>query len=147
MCFFMLGAHEASLDRVTIVSVTGVNVDDAHEAIRRSLVGLPVKWALLIASEAPSQLDPRIEGISIPPMSRQDYSRFMLQDLHRYIETSHALIIQADGFVLNPLRWNPAWLEWDYIGAPWREQLRVGPISSHSRIGSETVGSRCAADD
>jgi hypothetical protein len=135
----MLNPIEASLGEVTIVSVTGIHVDDSHAALQRSLAGLPFRRALLIASEAPSHPDPRIEWIDIPPMSSvNEYSRFMLQDLHRYIETTHALIIQADGFVLNPERWNPAWLEFDYIGAPWGEHLRVGPyiIPLPNRVGN-----------
>lgn len=134
----MLNTLKASLDAVTIVSVTGVHIDDAHAALQRSLTELPFRRALLIASTAPSYPDPRIEWIGIPPMSLNEYSRFILQDLHRHIETTHALIIQADGFVLNPERWNPAWLEFDYIGAPWREQLRVGPyiIPLPNRVGN-----------
>lgn len=33
--------------------------------------------------------------------------------------TSHMLVMQYDGWVLDAERWNPAWLEYDYIGAPW----------------------------
>jgi hypothetical protein len=51
--------------------------------------------------------------------SRADYSRFMLQKLAAEIGTSHALCVQWDGFVLHGANWNPAFLDYDYIGAPW----------------------------
>ncbi len=34
-------------------------------------------------------------------------------------KTSHLMTMHLDGFILNPEQWNPAWLKYDYIGAPW----------------------------
>lgn len=48
-----------------------------------------------------------------------DYSEFVINDLPLRIETSHALMVQTDGFVVNPYAWNNDWLQYDYIGAPW----------------------------
>lgn len=44
------------------------------------------------------------------------------------IQTSHILLIQWDGWVLNEHCWNPDWLDFDYIGAPWdwHPENRVG---------------------
>jgi hypothetical protein len=104
---------------VTLVAVTGVHVDAAQRALQRSMAGLRFRQVKLIASAPPSRPDRRIEQIAIPPMTLADYNRFILYELHRHIDTGHVLIVQADGFVLNPRRWNPAWLSYDYIGAPW----------------------------
>jgi transcriptional accessory protein Tex/SPT6 len=43
------------LDEVTIVAVTGVNVNDAQHALLRSMAGLSFGKSLLIASAPPSQ--------------------------------------------------------------------------------------------
>lgn len=43
----------------------------------------------------------------------------MIKELNKYIETSYVLIIQYDGFILNPDAWTDEFLEYDYIGAPW----------------------------
>lgn len=51
--------------------------------------------------------------------SATEYSEFIINDLPLKIETSHALIVQTDGFVYNDSNWNNDWLEYDYIGAPW----------------------------
>jgi hypothetical protein len=43
----------------------------------------------------------------------------MLGELHRYIATRHALCVQWDGYVLRASGWDHAFLDYDYIGAPW----------------------------
>lgn len=37
-----------------------------------------------------------------------------------YIDTSHVLIIHADGYIQNPSAWDNDWLQYDYIGARWQ---------------------------
>ena len=51
--------------------------------------------------------------------SVQDYSRFMVHDLHRHIDTEFVMVIQWDGFPLNAAAWDARFLDFDYIGAPW----------------------------
>lgn len=56
------------------------------------------------------------------PTFAQGYAgamRWEMQAMHRSFHTSHALFVSTDGFVLNPDRWDPAWLSYDMIGAPW----------------------------
>lgn len=66
--------------------------------------------------------DPRV--VAIPPLgSIQDYNQFMVRDLVHYFNTTHVLVSQWDGFVLDPNCWRPAFLQFDYIGAPWPPEL------------------------
>lgn len=61
--------------------------------------------------------------------SRQAYSKFVLRELHKLIYTKYCLIVQWDGWIINPDAWNPVFLDYDYIGAvwPWHpEGMRVG---------------------
>ncbi len=51
--------------------------------------------------------------------SIEEWNRKIIFDLPKYVDTSHALLIHADGYVINAHLWNPQWLELDYIGAPW----------------------------
>jgi len=51
--------------------------------------------------------------------SRAEYSRFIIKDLYRYLETDFVLIIQYDGFILDGSRWRDEFLEYDYVGARW----------------------------
>jgi hypothetical protein len=45
-----------------------------------------------------------------------------------FVETSHYLHIEWDGWVLNGDLWQDSWLDYDYIGAPWpwHPNFRVG---------------------
>lgn len=36
-----------------------------------------------------------------------------------WTEPTHILTVQYDGWVLDGARWNPEWLQYDYVGAPW----------------------------
>lgn len=50
---------------------------------------------------------------------REGYSAFCIKEMHRYIPTSHALMIHPDGYILNAAAWRQEWLQYDYIGALW----------------------------
>ncbi len=61
-----------------------------------------------------------IEVIKIDPIgSKRQYSRFIIKELYKYFDTSHCLIVQWDGHILNGDSWEPEFLDYDYIGAPW----------------------------
>lgn len=48
-----------------------------------------------------------------------DYNRFNMKILYEYIKTDFVLVVEYDGFILNPDAWEDEFLEYDYIGAPW----------------------------
>lgn len=53
-------------------------------------------------------------------------------EVPKMISCDHVLSIHWDGFIVRPEMWDPAWLEYDYIGAPWpltnipNKEWRVG---------------------
>ncbi len=51
----------------------------------------------------------------MPLNSLVAYSIFMLTKVHQYIDTEHVLIVQRDGWILNPESFKQEWLELDYI--------------------------------
>jgi len=51
--------------------------------------------------------------------SIEAYSKFMIRNLNKYVQTEFVLTIQYDGFILNPQAWTDEFLHYDYIGAPW----------------------------
>lgn len=59
----------------------------------------------------------RVSGTKLD--SIEAYSYFMVKLLDSYIETPHVLVVQYDGFILNPDAWTDEFLEYDYVGAPW----------------------------
>ncbi|MFA6321945.1 MAG: DUF5672 family protein [Candidatus Buchananbacteria bacterium] len=67
--------------------------------------------------------------VAIKPVeSARAYSEFILKQMNDYIDTDFALIVQHDGFILNPEAWDDEYLKYDYVGAPlWVEtELVVG---------------------
>lgn len=63
---------------------------------------------------------PGIEVVVVPDISSiADYSRFMVKELGKRIETDFALVVQYDGYVLSGRRWRAEFHGYDYIGAPW----------------------------
>lgn len=43
----------------------------------------------------------------------------MVKELVKYVDTDFVLCTQWDAYILNPEAWDEAFLEYDYIGAPW----------------------------
>lgn len=62
----------------------------------------------------------------LPLNSLVAYSIFMLTKSHEYIETEKMLVVQRDGFILNPKSWDDSWLKLDYLGGLYMQMDRVG---------------------
>lgn len=78
--------------------------------------------------------------------SSEAYSRFMLERLADHIKTSHCLVVQWDGHVIDAQRWQNEFLEYDYIGASWPQfddghDVGNGGFSLRSRRLMETCQS------
>jgi Protein of unknown function (DUF5672)/SEC-C motif len=108
-----------NIDEVTLLTVTSVDVDLAKNALLISNELCKFDSVKILSPRPPTNLPASIEHIAIPPIDFLGYSKLMVEDLHKYIDTKFCLIIQADGFVINPDLWNTRFLEYDYIGAPW----------------------------
>jgi hypothetical protein len=66
-----------------------------------------------------------VETIILNPPVRDwmEYNHFIVKRLEEYINTDFVLIVQYDGYVVNPEAWQPEFLHYDYIGAPWLEGI------------------------
>jgi hypothetical protein len=47
------------------------------------------------------------------------YNRFILSELAEYIDTDFILLVQWDGYIVEPNLWTNEFLKYDYIGAKW----------------------------
>lgn len=58
----------------------------------------------------------------------KDYSKFMLQELVKYVNSDYCLTIQYDSCIIDGAMWRDYFLDYDYIGAAWPNQFnnRVG---------------------
>jgi glycosyltransferase involved in cell wall biosynthesis len=132
------------LPNVTLVAVSGINSNSAQEAMKLSLLGINYGKAVLISHEPPLHSDERIqfkkckptELMSRDPKNTDDYSRFMAYELANYIDTEFALIVHHNAHVLYPHKWDPGFLGYDYIGAPWPKDAHHTKDGAEVRVGN-----------
>lgn len=109
-----------ALPQVTLCAVSSVNVAATVRALENCLSQVNVATALLFTD---SPVRPDHPGIIVVPINRitssHAYSDFLLTKLVDHVDTSHCLIVQWDGHVLNAARWRADFLAYDYIGASW----------------------------
>jgi tetratricopeptide (TPR) repeat protein len=116
------------LPDVTLCCIDTINHELALRALRRSSDGIRFGRTCFITDR---QIDePGIDTRVIAPLSSRDsYSEFVLRSLLAHIDTRHVLLVQWDGYVINPAAWRPEYLDCDYIGATWfwyDDAMRVG---------------------
>jgi tetratricopeptide (TPR) repeat protein len=116
------------LPDVTLCCIDTVNHALALRALRKSSAQVRFGRTLFISDREVSAQDLEVE--IVPALtSRDDYSRFVLKSLAARIDTSHVLLVQWDGYVINPAAWREDFLGCDYIGAQWfwhDDGMRVG---------------------
>ena len=120
------------LPDVTLCCIDTRNHALAMRALARSRDGVRFARALLLTdalpagTAAPEGIDV-VSGVDIA--SREAYSEFVLKSLLPHVATAYVLLVQWDGYVINPAAWDPAFLACDYIGAKWfwhEDRMRVG---------------------
>jgi len=109
-----------SLPTVTLCAAASVNVEASLAALQTCVSQADFAECLFFTDAV---IPAPLPGIRVVPTSRlssgQAYSEFMLSQLAHYVRTTHCLIVQWDGFVLDAECWDPEFLSFDYIGAPW----------------------------
>lgn len=130
------GRKKRKLHQVTLVAVACTKIDQTILAMQQSMKGLEFADSLLITHE-PISLDQF--GIHVAIIEKLDYkayNEFILYQLRDYINTSHALLVQNDGFVLRPQKWEDDFLKYDYIGAPWTKDEHMTNEGVNVRVGN-----------
>lgn len=108
------------LPQVTLCAVSSVNVAATLQALEASLAQIDVAACKFFTDAPVEPVHPGITIVQIAPIaSSQAYSDFLLTQMVDHIDTSHCLIAQWDGHVLDASRWRPDFLDYDYIGASW----------------------------
>ena len=126
---------------VTIVCVTGVNAIAALKSLIISSLRFKSQQVLFVNVLLPNfklgkyrferPINSKLDSI-------EEYGKYVQFKLWKHIQTDFVLIVQADGWVLNGRRWEEAFMEYDYIGAPWpiSETAYIDPQGVHQRVGN-----------
>lgn len=93
------------LPEITLIALTNRKFKEHKKAIDESCKEINFGGVKIIWDEKCNSID--------------EWNRKIIFDLWKYVDTDYALLIHADGYVINPQLWNPDWLNYDYIGAPW----------------------------
>ena len=100
---------------ITVVAIYGDGRGAiALPAMRKTAAALPGSQQLLITN-VPVATDVPQKFVA-SGLDHHAYSEFVLYGLHHYIDTPYALIVQHDGWALNPDNWQDDWLNFDYVG-------------------------------
>lgn len=94
-----------NLSEVTLIALTNKDFDGHKKAIDESCEEINFGAVKLIWDEKIQSID--------------DWNYKIIYELHNYVQTDYAMLIHADGYVINPQAWRAEFLEYDYIGAPW----------------------------
>lgn len=104
------------LPNVTLIGIDCVDVERLQNALNISSEKIQFGKIKLLTSLTADD----IRKVEIPHIgSKEEYSKFCISELTKYVDTDYVLIVQYDGFVLNPSSWREEFLNYDYIGAPW----------------------------
>lgn len=116
------------LGRISIPDVTLVGVDNftparTIAALWFSMKAVTFPRVVLVCQPNPRLPGSDMHGVDVLPIiegtERVDRERFLVMELGKAFETSHCLHVEWDARVANPSAWDPSWLKYDYIGAPW----------------------------
>lgn len=108
------------LPRITVLAVAGVDYHGHQQAVHQTQGLLPARSISSV--------------IWVPGMTRDDYSYFMAKMLWTCFATEFVLVVQADGYAVNPDKWSDEFLQYDYVGAPFPNgEIGNGGFSLRSR--------------
>ena len=94
--------------------------------------GIEFGAVIHLAGTKPSLSHPG-EWRPVPPADVSQGQRFQALELNKYFSTPFMLHIETDGFPVNFHLWDPAFLDYDYIGAPWQKR---GLETGGNRVGN-----------
>lgn len=112
------------LPDVTLVCVDNRTPALALQALQRCQAQVRFARTLLFtdAATAAGPLPEGVQGLPVSIDSVPAYSHFMLRGLLPHVHTSHLLVVQWDGYLLDAAQWSPEFLAFDYIGALFRDE-------------------------
>ena len=117
------------LPAVTLICADCVDPDRAIHSLEKC-TALCDFGAVKLLTSKPTYYPHRVECRHLGSIN--EYSAFCLKDIYKFVDTSHMLIVQHDGWILNPKSWNNSWLSYDYIGPLFQQ---------HEFVFAHSVGS------
>lgn len=87
----------------------------------RKILEFPDRGRVVLYSSVKPPLPSEVSHVPATPMDWAQQQKHQATALLDYTQTddTHLLHCECDGFPINPQLWDPTWVQYDYIGAPW----------------------------
>jgi hypothetical protein len=128
--------EKLDLKNTTLCAVACTQVPETILALKKSMVGIEYAEVILITHEDLNLENEGIKVVKIEKLDYKGYNYFIIYTLKDYIKSDFVLIVQHDGYVLRPNKWNNKFFEYDYIGAPWPKDLHFAANGKNIRVGN-----------
>jgi hypothetical protein len=117
-----MGKGKKKLTDVTLLGIDCLDINRLIDVARICCKQIEFGDVKLLSSQ-PAKLK---NVVPIPHLGTiEACSHFIVKELYKHIDTEFFLMIQYDGFILNPNAWDDNFLKYDYIGAPWAKGQRT----------------------
>ena len=109
--------------QITIIGVSDIKIKETKNALILSSQLLKPYKTIFFSSKSLRLSNKEKKIIFYEKINKitsiQEYSNFLIYSLYKYIDTSHILIVQWDGYICNIKKWDMKYLNYDYVGAPF----------------------------
>ena len=110
------------MNDITLVCIDTCTHELAKKAIEKSLENIDPKEVVIFSDK---NFFTDGQWIKINPLNRKEYSEYCIKQIYKHINTDFVLIVQNDGMATNKEFWSDDFLNYDYIGAPWPENIFI----------------------
>jgi hypothetical protein len=112
-----------NLKNITLLAIDCINPENSIKTLLYSSRYIDFGEIMLISHYKPDALPENIRYENTIKHTHATINRFAMEQLPDLIKTEYMLSIQDDGFIINPFSWNDEFYSYDYIGAPWPDNL------------------------
>lgn len=97
------------------------NTNNVILSLQKCCESLDFYEVKLISDVKPNNLPDGIIWEYAPHINEiNDFNRYMFLEVYKHVKSSHMLYVHDHSYILNYDLWDDNWLEWDYIGCPWK---------------------------
>jgi hypothetical protein len=131
-----------NLDNITLVTIGSKNISETKKALNICNKQANFHSTFFFTEKQNHCTNDSIRYISIDPITNwREYQSFRIIDFPNIflslLETDFFLIVEWDGFVVNPDAWSNVFYDYDYIGAPlpncWKNICGNGGFTLRSK--------------
>jgi len=102
---------------LTLFTYTNIQHELTEIALNKTIKSVPYD-EILVCSDKQLNINDEYNFLELKKANWESYTHFVQKELYKFINTSHVLIVQYDGFASKPHMWNDNFLDYDYIGSP-----------------------------